>query len=117
MTFLDPYLETSQIPLFNPAKYKGEKLLGGVSDWSDNYISSIVGGVLDQAYNVDVRYLEQLITWRWSAHGFATEFYFGTITNSSNPIYEGRGFALSREGGNWDFATNVYHKGDYYPLV
>ena len=112
-TFLDPFLDTT---LVVSTRYPGHSLLGAVSDWSDNYISSFVAGNLSQAYNVDVKSLRPFLCVLGCAHGFAIDFYHGTITNGANALYEGRGFPLSKEGGNWDFAIQNYDKGDYYPL-
>jgi hypothetical protein len=53
------------------------------------------------------------------AHGWPVDFYSNTITGNTNSGYAGFGFQLSKEGGNWDFATNAYHVGNnpWYPLA
>ncbi len=122
-TFLDPYLDTSAC---DPARNLTHNFLGISSDWSDNYISSIIGGSLDHAYNVCVTSIDpylckappccelglgaQIVS-TGEEHQWAHLFYSLTIT-SSDPLYEGHGFPFSQEGGNWTVSTNTYRLGN-----
>jgi hypothetical protein len=47
-----------------------------------------------------------------SSHGWPIDFYSNTITGNTNSYYAGFGFPLSKEGGNWSYATNHYHSGN-----
>ena len=103
-TFLDPY---------DWSFFGGPSRFGAGSDWSDNYFESditgpLTGGRLDNSYNVDISGIDPHI---FGAHVWAYEFYQKTVT-SLPIIYEGLGFTLSKEGGNWDYAINNYHPGN-----
>ena len=66
---------------------------------------------MDHSYNVDISgpdpYPFSLVQHEW-----AHEFYQETITNGLGPISEGLGFPVSKEGGNWNYATNAYRPGN-----
>lgn len=123
----------------------GALLLGGFygqsADWADSYFThddETLGGwfawteePLDYAYNVEVTWLDthkipknkfcsgkfEPCSRTVSSHGWPIDFYLGTITNGANSNYQGRGFSLSKEGGNWDYATNHYTTGNKPPYV
>jgi hypothetical protein len=110
-TFVDPYDWTP---------FNGHSRFGAGSDWSDNYFGfdllsrSRTGGQMDHSYNVDITGLDQS---GLGSHSFAHEFYQLTINGYPGNLNAGRGFPLSKEMGNWDFAINTYHRGDPpYPL-
>jgi hypothetical protein len=103
-TFLDPY---------DWSFFGGPSRFGSVSDWSDHYFESditgpLTGGQLDHSYNVDISGLDPHT---FGAHEWAYEFYQQTVTGLGS-IYQGFGFPLSKEGGSWDSATNVFHPGN-----
>jgi len=43
-----------------------------------------------------------------ASHGWPIDFYSNTIKGNVNLEYKGFGFPLSKEGGDWDYATNKY---------
>ncbi|MDO8590680.1 MAG: SUMF1/EgtB/PvdO family nonheme iron enzyme [bacterium] len=129
-TFLDPYVGF---------RYGGREKYGLVANWADNYFAydtetfdDIVGktqGSLDHTYNVDVTFLDTLwekiqVTSSTSSgdvsqtcyqkattHSWPYQFYTNTILPNVQFGAEGFGFPLSKEGGNWNFATNQYKVG------
>lgn len=107
-TFLDPY---------DWSRFGGPSRFGAGSAWSDNYFENdpsgpLTGGQLDNSYNVDISHLDPHPFYHpIDQHNWAYEFYQKTIT-SLPIIYEGLGFTLSKEGGNWNYAINNYHRGD-----
>src|SRR3989344_223113 len=127
-TFLDAYV---------PAFLDDRSRYGNGADWSDSYFSrdQLTGGFtegpLDHTYNVDVTWLDpnkgnfdsfsssrgfsiELCPVTTTTHGWPTVFYANTIPpipTNLLPGYDGFGFPLSKEGGNWDFATNQYPVG------
>jgi len=129
-TFLDAYVGAAD-------DWKG--LYGQGADWADSYFSHDLEtfgefyrwteGPLDDAYNVDVTWLdpnkvhtvgyrsgsEESCYQTVSSHGWPIEFYQATITNAL--FGDGYGFPLSKEGGNWDYATNHYGIGNNPPYV
>jgi hypothetical protein len=48
-------------------------------------------------------------------HDWPHVFYNNTLTGNITADYEGFGFPLSKEGGNWDYATNHYPVGNMTP--
>jgi len=129
-TFLDAYVGGA-------GSWRSAYGLG--STWSDSYFthdletSGNVGawteGSLDRSYNVEVTWLDEnrILKHKFcsenlqpcletvSSHGWPIDFYQATITNES--FGEGHGFRLSKEGGNWDYATNRYLVGNKPPHV
>jgi|GEM_PF-5723143 len=130
-TFLDPYVGFT---------FGGTEKYGEDSDWSDHYFTtdeetsdgylSRTDSLLKSTYNVDVARLDQsrervgvfmsaLITSSpnqvcyvpKTSHAWPYMFYAGTIPPSTLTGSEGFGFPLSKEGGNWDYATNTYPVG------
>ena len=109
---------------------------GYEADWSDSYFSrDLLSGADTQqpllhAYNVDVTTLDPQASSNnisgftsgtdlgtpcyktESSHGWPIDFYTNTITGNTNSYYAGFGFPLSKEGGNWNYATNHYHPGN-----
>jgi len=132
-TFLDAYVGKH---------YEKVGTYGTGTDWSDSYFSrdalttfgSILTGPftespLDHAYNADVTWLDpsKIIGAKfrssatgemepcirtYTSHGWPIDFYSNTITGNTNSDYAGFGFQLSKEGGNWDYATNNYTPGN-----
>ncbi len=129
-TFLDPYVGTG---------YEGVENYGKTADWSDSYyskdlitlgsISSYTDEGLHFVYEVNVTHLDpsklsgikkfgsvagtvfQPCEEVMSSHDWPHDFYLNTITGNTNSQYLGFGFPLGKEGGNWTYATNTYHKG------
>lgn len=127
-TFLDAYTGLT---------YGGRKKYGSGAEWCDSYFTrdketlpafDLTEGPLDHTYNVDVTWLDpnkeernvfvssllgdpQHCTRTVTSHSWPHEFYFRT-TIQSWPDAEGLGFPLSKEGGNWDYATNQYPVGN-----
>ncbi len=128
LTFLDPFVGFV---------YGGRNLYGKKADWFDNYFSQdletggemyqLTEGPLDFTYNVDVTWLDTKkvsrgtyrSSWNgdmeecyrtFSSHEWPYEFYLWTIGQPGRA--DGFGFALSKEGGNWDFAKSQYQKGN-----
>lgn len=124
-TFLDPYVGVV---------YGGRSAYGKGADWVDSYFSRDAGTVLTDkvlphTYNVDLTWLDQSreeVTVVYStpsgdvsqtcyqqttSHGWPYQFYTGTIPTNTVAGSEGFGFPLSKEGGNWNFATNTYRAG------
>lgn len=128
-TFLDAYVGKH---------YEGIQSYGSQADWSDSYFSRDAGtrfgslmtgpfteSLLDHAYNVDVTPLDpsKIIGAKFrssvtgelepciktfTSHDWPVDFYVNTITGNTNSDYEGFGFALSKEGGNWNYALANY---------
>lgn len=133
-TFLDPFVG---VTTWNKYYY------GEAANWSDCYLSSdwLTGGkiiratdsALSHAYNADVTQLHQVADGpvfcslsgdvspschqAIASHGWPVDFYQNTITGNVTSGYDGFGFPLSMEGGNWDFATISYAKGGWTNLV
>jgi len=128
-TFLDMYLGFDTAGLIN---------YGNGTDWSDSYFSRdvetgwLTEGSLTNAYNIDVTQLDSHkvptgVYWSAgtfqqciiteSAHGWPVDFYSNTITGTVPSSYQGFGFPLSKEGGNWNYATNYYKSGNATPRV
>lgn len=129
-TFLDAYLGPFR-------ERRGE--YGKGADWSDSYFSRdaetggesyrLTEGPLDYAYNVDVTWLDpmresitvvystpsgdvsQTCNEKVTSHSWPHQFYAETVPPKEMPGSEGFGFPLSKEGGNWNFATNAYKVG------
>ena len=130
-TFLDPYVGV---------RNDWREVYGQLSDWSESYFtrdhdhsifSPLTEGPINHAYNVDVTWLDpskeqydafdstsgsEIGTCRVTktAHIWPYQFYANTIPPiplDLEPGYDGFGFPLSKEGGNWDFATNQYPVG------
>lgn len=126
-TFLDAYVGNDKAGVTN---------YGKGSDWSDNYFThdlftgSVTEGCLSNAYNVDVKLLDPfkvpgipkfpsglggpvvICEITGSSHKWPYLYYSNTITGNTNIEYEGLGFPLSKEGGNWNFALNNYPTGN-----
>ena len=135
-TFLDAFVGTD---------YAGVTNYGKGAAWSDSYFTKdlltggetwpFTEGPLDHAYNVDVTYLDpnkpkvdgfistssgvsEPCRVTKTSHGWPIDFYSNTITGTVTSEYQGFGFPLSKEGGQWGYATNQYHIGNItpYPL-
>ncbi len=137
-TFLDPYTEFLTLA--------GRLVYGANGDWSDNYFAQdwtgpSTGGKLNQAYNVDVTWVDGAKTTlpvpcpgttaestppvldkicgyqAWSSHDWPHEYYLDTVLGAGLACNAGYsyGFPLSKEGGGWDSRGNR-HAGDD-PLV
>ncbi len=128
-TFLDPYTSLT---------YGGKGKYGRDANWTDSYFSRdtetvLTEGPLDHAYNVDVTWLDpnkrQITIFQSNplfnvqpcystktSHAWPHEFYLKTLLQSW-PEAEGFGFLLSKEGGNWNFATNQYMTGNTTPRI
>lgn len=128
-TFLDAYTR-----IFHNDREK----YGDGADWADSYFSrdtetgSFTEGPLDHAYNVNITWLDpnkgpldaygssmgfsiESCRVTTTTHGWPTRFYANTIPPiplDLEPGYNGFGFQLSREGGNWDVAMNQYLPGN-----
>lgn len=130
LTFLDAFVG------FN---YEERGNYGKGADWSDSYFSRdfetssriypFTEGVLDYAYNVDVTWLDthleeiqvssstssgevsQTCYQKVTSHSWPYQFYTNTVPPNTMIGSEGFGFPLSKEGGNWNFATNQYKVG------
>lgn len=122
-TFLDPFVGND---------FAGVSNYGNGSDWSDSYFTHDVTGAtteapLDDAYNVNVTYLDPSKTpnskfyssqtgepchTTVSSHGWPIDFYMNTITGATNSDYAGFGFQLSREAGGFDNALANYSPGN-----
>ena len=130
LTFLDPFIGLG---------YEERDSYGKGADWADSYFSQdfwTSGGVfifteaaLKYAYNVNVTWLDknrrkvqvnsstssgdvsQTCYEVVSSHGWPYQFYTGTVAPNTMLGSEGFGFPLSKEGGNWNFATNQYKVG------
>ncbi len=126
-TFLDPY---------DGYEFTGVMSYGSKTDWSDsyvahgdieNYVAPYTDIPLLYSYNVDITYLDPAVkSSGWytganglpncsitsSSHGWPVDFYQNTITGNIQPGYDGFGFPLSKEGGNWSYATNHYIVGN-----
>lgn len=137
-TFLDAYVGVL---------YGGRAKYGNGADWADSYFTRdletsgeiITGteGALDHTYNVDITWLDpkglipinafssvlhdafepSKCTQLFSSHDWPHEFYYKTIPPSAVDGSEGFGFPLSKEGGNWDYATNHYHVANPSPYI
>jgi probable HAF family extracellular repeat protein len=125
-TFLDPY---------DGYDFTGISTYGSSADWSDRYcadgdienaVAPYTDVPLEYSYNIDVTDLDPVVkksgwftgflglpicTSYGSSHGWPIDFYQNTVTNVMAE-YDGFGFPLSLEGGNWNFATNHYHVGN-----
>ncbi len=125
-TFLDAYVGFSN---------NGRSKYGLASDWSDSYFSrdpltrGFTEGPLDHTYNVDVTWLDtslkrvqvnsstplfvvsQTCYQKVTSHGWPIEFYMNTIPPNTMVDSKGFGFALSKEGGNWNYALQHYPGG------
>ena len=111
-TFLDPY---------DWIYFGGHSRFGAGSAWSDNYFEadpsgSRTGGQMDHSYNVDISGPDPY-PFSLDQHNWAYEFYQETIINGLGPISEGLGFPVSKEGGNWNYATNAYRPGNSPKLL
>lgn len=122
LTFLDAY---------NGIIYGGKNKYGIGADWVDSHFSRdqetvLTDKIIPNAYNVDVTWLDtnkqsiqmyastplgeisktcyQTVT----SHGWPYQFYTATVPPNTVLGSEGFGFPLSKEGGNWSFATNMY---------
>ena len=71
---------------------------------------------MDHSYNVDISGPDPY-PFSLDQHSWAYEFYQETIINGLGPISEGLGFPVSKEGGNWDYATNAYRPGNSPKLL
>ena len=115
--------------------YGGRGRYGKETNWSDSYFSRdlltgmVTEGPLDHTYNADITWLDpsreevsvvystpsgavsQTCYQQVTSHGWPYRFYMGTIPPNTAAGSEGFGFPLSKEGGNWDFATNTYRAG------
>jgi len=120
-------------------EYVGE--YGYKANWADSYFSrdletgSATQQPLFHSYNVDVTtldpgaatdhvpgYISSLnisspCDKTESSHGWPIDFYSNTIAGNFSSVYDGSdyngfGFSLSEEAGNWDFATNQYSPGN-----
>ncbi len=127
-TFLDAYVGNDKAGVTN---------YGKGTDWSDSYFSQdlFTGKVTEQclsnAYNVEVTLLDPFkiqgiakipssdssfpvtichIT--GSSHEWPYYYYSNTITGNTNLEYQGLGFPLSMEGGNWSHALNSFPTGN-----
>ena len=90
---------------------------------------TFTSGSMNNAYNIDVTFLDTNkalvkgfvspgegltgdVTAQCertdSSHNWPVNFYSNTIVGAVTSEYEGSGFSLSKEGGDWDFATNQY---------
>lgn len=138
-TFLDPY--TGFVPdtgiLDNPL-LNNTSIYGDVANWSDDYFTvdeqtfgnnwPVTQGYLNHAYTVNVTYLDTNKTLlngyvqvsgivsescqkTESTHGWPIQFYMNTITGATNSSYNGFGFPLSEEGGNWA-SIGLYQVGN-----
>jgi probable HAF family extracellular repeat protein len=120
----------------------GEKAneYGTGADWADSYfvrdiqqMAGLTGTILPNAYNVDVTALDPngyRLPWYefpllpfalacdelQSDHGWPNIFYSNSITGNlsilNGSYYDGFGFPLSEEAGNWEFAMNQYPVGN-----
>jgi len=125
-TFLDPFVGFDS---------SGVYTYGRRADWSDQYFSrdnltELAGSVTElptfHSYNVDVSFLdphgisyskftsmpdsslqitEMCTKYMGTTHGWPVEFYMNTITGNTTTDYAGFGFALSKEGGNWNVVS------------
>ena len=129
-TFLDPYIGSV---------YEEQYIYGAAANWSDCYVSDdITGGWTAQplrfAYNAKVSALDQTTVDQipsyvslsdpsspcyqegLSTHYWPVIFYTNTVANNSSAfewgLYDGFGYDLSQEGGNWDYATSQYVLGN-----
>ena len=130
LTFLDAFVGF---------KNEERENYGKGANWADNYFSrdtntggefyQLTEGPLVHAYNVDVTLLDtnkesiqvysstllgevsQTCYQTVTSHGWPYQFYTGTILPNAVSDSKGFGFPLSREGGNWNFATNGYRAG------
>ena len=126
-TFLDAY---------DGALFGEVGIYGNKADWADSYFSrDLQTGVWTQqplahAYNVDVTQLDTQDRIQFgqfastldgsikqcykteSTHGWPITFYSNTIPTNVFLNYQGFGFPLSQEGGNWKYATNHYPSGN-----
>lgn len=130
LTFLDAFVGF---------KYEERGNYGKGADWADNYFSrdintggefyQLTEGPLDHAYNVDVTWLDankksiqmyastplgevsQTCYQTVTSHGWPYQFYTATVPPNTLLGSQGFGFPLSKEGGNWNTATNQYTVG------
>jgi probable HAF family extracellular repeat protein len=129
-TFFDPYVGP---------RWEWKNRYGKGADWSDHYftigdpdtgggIGNYTESLLLKAYNIDVTQLHKIRDiasysssptgtaepcYRTvSTHGWPIDFYLNSIASPQPTGYNGFGFPLSKEGGNWDFATSTYLVGD-----
>lgn len=126
-TFLDAYVGNNGAGITN---------YGKGTDWSDSYFSrdlftgSVTEACLSNAYNVDVTLLDpfkvsgiskfpssitdpiEICKITGTSHEWPYMFYENTIVGNVDLHYEGFGFPLSKEAGNWDFAKNNYPTGN-----
>ena len=127
-------VHTTFLDAFAGITAAGRSQYGKGSDWSDSYFAidaetfGKTDGRLDNAYNVDVTWCDLNHGWgsvncssdlivgtcqqAISTHGWPYRFYQVTIPPVTRSDLEGFGFPVSKEGGNWDFATSTYHKED-----
>ncbi|MEK7646525.1 MAG: DUF3466 family protein [Patescibacteria group bacterium] len=125
-TFLDPFLGSD---------YEGKKRYGKGADWSDHYFTydkgtggnfyEVTQGILPHAYNIDVTHLDtNKKPSGWvistpdgsvvecmkvkSSHRWPVNFYVNSLSPSTHTNYNGFGFSLSKEGGNWNYALANY---------
>jgi formylglycine-generating enzyme required for sulfatase activity len=128
-TFLDPFVGSD---------FAGVANYGNGADWADNYFTRdlLTGGdmwqltetPLNHAYNVEVTPLDpsKIGSTKFnssasglmgpcyktvSSHGWPIDFYQHSITNEPSD-YDGFGFPLSEEGGNWSYALTHYTPGN-----
>ena len=130
LTFLDPF-----VGLY----YEETGNYGKGADWADAYFSQdfetsrgifpFTEAALKYGYNVNVTWLDksqrqvqvkastssgdmsQTCYEIVSSHGWPYQFYANTISPNTMFGAEGLGFPLSKEGGNWNSATNQYKVG------
>lgn len=123
-TFLDPYVGLEKT---------GVASYGYLADWSDHYLArdrltgvwQLTQSSLERCYNVDVTYLDpnklqvdgfistsggvsEPCKQTKTSHDWPIDFYLNTIVGTVPMEYEGFGFPLSKEGGNWDYARANY---------
>lgn len=144
-TFLDPYTGFApswNLGLLDNPLLNNISIYGNQANWADDYFTKdqqtggsewpSTQGSLNHAYAVDVTYLDTNKTLlngyvqvsgvvsepcqeTESTHYWPIDFYMNTITGATNSQYDGFGFPLSEEGGNWD-SIGFYQTGNS-PLV
>ncbi len=128
-TFLDPFVGL---------KFEEKTKYGANSDWSDQYYShdletggslyAVTETLLNHAYNVNVTQLNRVRNYgafvsagngvtepcyqSATSHGWAIDFYSKSITGTGTSEYDGFGFPLSEEGGNWSHALSSLTPGN-----
>src|SRR5439155_8203568 len=131
-TFLDPFVGLT---------FDGVSKYGMGANWADHYFShdletggsiyQVTEKPLDRAYNVNVTQLNKVRDFgafvssgdgaivpcyrAVTYHGWAVDFYSNTIRGNVSSQYEGFGFPLSEEGGNWSYALSHYTRGNKAP--